>query len=137
MINGQDFAPRQVVLIFSGYNLIAIDDVQNNGDISVKVPLPSSSNTNTASANSTEASNNIQLRFVESGTLRSGTFSFDGKTLKPTGNGEIAGAEGNQHQSGTATTTSNSSGNGASSDNNNNTTSSSGMNSNYSNMNKQ
>jgi hypothetical protein len=84
VIEGQDFVPGQVVLIYSGNALIGIDDVDSGGSIEAKVPMPSGGETTTASNDT--SSNSTELRFVESGTQRSTNFEFDGQTLTaPTG----------------------------------------------------
>jgi len=88
-----------VVLIFSNDKLVGIDDVDGSGHIEAKIPEPqagSSNGTSTASAST-------DLRFVESGTLRSGTFSFDGQTLTSAGQGDIQ-AEGSGNQAATSST---------------------------------
>ena len=67
MIEGEDFAPGQVVVLFSMNSLVAIDDIDEDGNIEAKLPA-----------------NNVDnhLRFVESSTGgRTGTFNFDGQTL--------------------------------------------------------
>ena len=67
VIDGEDFAPGQVVVLFSMNSLVAIDDIDEDGNIEAKVPT-----------------NNVDnhLRFVESSTGgRTGTFNFDGRTL--------------------------------------------------------
>jgi hypothetical protein len=66
VIEGRDFAPGQIVVLFSMNSLVAIDDIDENGNIEAKVPA-----------------NNVDnhLRFVESSTGRTGTFNFDGQTL--------------------------------------------------------
>jgi hypothetical protein len=79
VIEGQDFLPGQVVLIFSENALIGIDDVDSSGNIEAKVPMPSGGETTTASNDT--SSNGTELRFVESGTERSTTFEFEGQTL--------------------------------------------------------
>ncbi len=66
VIEGQDFAPGEVVLVFSNNALVAIDDVDEAGDIESKVPV-------------TDV--DLELRFVESGTIRTANFLFDGETL--------------------------------------------------------
>jgi hypothetical protein len=93
VIDGQDFAPRQVVLIFSNDQLVGIDDVDGSGNIEAKIPEPHAGSSNSTST----ASASTDLRFVESGTLRSGTFSFDGQTLTSAEQGEIQ-AEGSGNQ---------------------------------------
>jgi len=86
VIEGHDFAPGQVVLVFSSNELVAIDDVGNDGSIEAKVPT-----------------NNIdnELRFVESGTLRTASFDFSGDTLVASQGGDIK-AEGGEDESQTA-----------------------------------
>jgi hypothetical protein len=67
VIEGEDFAPGQVVVLFSMNSLVAIDDIDEDGNIEAKVPA-----------------NNVDnhLRFVQSSTGgRTGTFNFDGQTL--------------------------------------------------------
>lgn len=83
VIDGQDFAPGQVVLMFSSNALVGIDDVDPTGDIESKVPAAQLSN---------------ELEFVESGTTRTATFSFDGQTLIAAKAGDIP-AEGAQGES--------------------------------------
>jgi hypothetical protein len=71
-IDGEDFAPGQVVLVFTDNALIAVDDVADDGSIDAKVPMEDVDS---------------ELRFVESGTLRTATASFaEGDTV-------IAGSE--------------------------------------------
>ena len=70
VIEGQDFAPGQVVLVFSNHALVAIDDVNNNGRIDAKVPADRLGS---------------EINFVESGTNRTVSFNFDGKTLTSSG----------------------------------------------------
>jgi hypothetical protein len=109
VIDGQDFAPGQVVLIFSDNQLVGIDDVDGSGNIEAKIPEPhagSSTGTSTAGAGT-------DLRFVESGTLRSGTFSYDGQTLTSAGQGDVQ-AEGTTTSS-TDNATSSAAGNSSSS----------------------
>ena len=77
VIDGQGFAPGQVVLMFTEDALVGIDDVDQNGNIEAKIPVPDSGNTAIASNDS----GNIELRFLESGTQRTTTFEFDGETL--------------------------------------------------------
>ena len=60
-IDGEDFAPGQVVLVFTDNALIAIDDVGDDGSIDAKVPM---------------GDVDSELRFVESGTMRTATASF-------------------------------------------------------------
>ena len=122
VIEGQDFARGQVVLIFSNNNLVGIDDVDEGGRIEAKIPEPQvggSNGTSTASAST-------DLRFVESGTLRSGTFSFDGQTLTSAEQGDIQ-SEGSANQTstsstGNATSTSNNTSSATNSTGNNTTT---------------
>ncbi|HEX2014404.1 MAG TPA: hypothetical protein VLA68_04175 [Nitrososphaera sp.] len=64
VIEGQDFVPGQVVLIFSENALLGIDDVDDNGEIEAKIPAPDSGETAVA-GNETAGT---ELRFVESGT---------------------------------------------------------------------
>ena len=70
VIEGQDFAHGQVVLVFSKDALVAIDDVDNNGQIDAKVPVDRLGN---------------EINFVESGTNRTASFNFDGQTLTSSG----------------------------------------------------
>ncbi|HZC88764.1 MAG TPA: hypothetical protein VE199_04025 [Nitrososphaera sp.] len=70
VIEGQDFVPGQVVLVFSNHALVAIDDVDNNGRIDAKVPADRLGS---------------EINFVESGTNRTASFNFDGKTLTSSG----------------------------------------------------
>jgi hypothetical protein len=70
VIEGKDFAPGQVVLVFSNHALVAIDDVDNNGRIDAKVPADRLGS---------------EINFVESGTNRTVSFNFDGKTLTSSG----------------------------------------------------
>jgi hypothetical protein len=90
VIEGQDFVPGQVVLIFSENALLGIDDVDDNGEIEAKIPAPDSGETVVA-GNETAGT---ELRFVESGTQRTATFEFDGETLTAAAGGEIEAAEG-------------------------------------------
>jgi len=83
-IEGQDFAPGQVVLIFSGNSLVGIDDVDEDGSIDAKVPV-----------------NDImgEIRLVESGTARTQTFAFDGETLiSAEGVGDITVDDGSEDE---------------------------------------
>jgi hypothetical protein len=66
VIEGEDFAPGEIVLVFSSNNIVAIDDVDNNGDIDAAVPMDNVGN---------------DFTFVESGTTRTAEFNFDGQTL--------------------------------------------------------
>jgi hypothetical protein len=70
VIEGQDFAHGQVVLVFSKDALVAIDDVDNNGQIDAKVPVDRLGN---------------EINFVESGTNRTASFNFDGQALTSSG----------------------------------------------------
>jgi len=88
VIGGQDFAPGQVVLIFSEGALVGIDDVDPDGNIEAKIPMPDGG---TAIAGNDTAS--TELRFVESGTQRTATFEFDGETLTAAAGGDIEAAE--------------------------------------------
>jgi hypothetical protein len=75
VIEGQDFAPGEIVLVFSSNAIVAIDDVNDGGDIDAKVPLDSVGNS---------------FMFVESGTTRTAEFNFDGETLiAAAGEGDI------------------------------------------------
>ena len=74
VIEGNDFAPGQVVLVYSNHALVTIDDVSRNGQIDAKVPLDKLGN---------------EIRFVESGTNRVATFNFNGHTLISSGQGDI------------------------------------------------
>jgi len=89
VIEGQDFVPGQVVLMFSEDALIGIDDVDDNGEIEAKVPAPDSGDTAIA-GNDTAIT---ELRFVESGTQRTTTFDFDGETLTASEGGDIEAAD--------------------------------------------
>lgn len=90
VIEGQDFAPGQVVLVFSSNALLAIDEVDEEGSIDAKVPV-------------TEVDN--EIRFVESGTMRTADFAFDGETLiSAEGVGEIQAESAEEDESMTATT---------------------------------
>ena len=60
-IDGKDFAPGQVVLVFTDNALVAVDDVDSDGSIDAKVPMEDVDS---------------ELRFVESGTMRTATASF-------------------------------------------------------------
>jgi hypothetical protein len=88
VIEGQDFAPGQVVLIFSENALLGIDDVDPDGNIEAKIPMPESG---TEVAGNDTAS--TELRLVESGTQRTATFEFDGETLTASEGGEIEAAD--------------------------------------------
>jgi hypothetical protein len=84
VIEGQDFAPGEIVLVFSSNNIVAIDDVGESGDIEAKVPLNSVGNSFT---------------FVESGTTRTAEFNFDGETLiAAEGQGDIQAEGTNQDE---------------------------------------
>ena len=116
VIDGKDFAPGQVVLIFSDNQLVGIDDVDNSGNIEAKIPQPHAGGSNGTST----ASASTDLRFVESGTLRSGTFSYDGQTLTSSQQGDIQ-AEGSATPSPDNNTTSPASGSSSSNNTTNNT----------------
>ena len=88
VIEGQDFAPGQVVLMFSENALVGIDDVDESGQIEAKIPVPQSSETAVA-GNET----GTELRFVETGTQRTATFEFDGETLTASEAGDIEVAD--------------------------------------------
>jgi hypothetical protein len=92
VINGQDFAPGQAVLIFSDYGVLGIDDVDSNGNIEIKAPVPGSGQTTTASNDT--GNTTTELRFVETGTQRTGTFEFDGQTLTAAASGDIKAESG-------------------------------------------
>jgi hypothetical protein len=82
VIEGQDFAPGEVVLVFSGNNIVAIDDVDDGGDIEAKVPVTDLG---------------TDMKFVETGTTRTADFNFDGQTLiAAAGQGEIQAEGTNQ-----------------------------------------
>ena len=82
VIEGQDFAPGEVVLVFSSNAIVTIDDVDESGDIEAKVPLSNVGN---------------DISFVETGTQRSTEFNFDGQTLiAAEGQGEIQAEGTNQ-----------------------------------------
>ncbi|HJS83357.1 MAG TPA: hypothetical protein VJ742_11035, partial [Nitrososphaera sp.] len=84
VIEGQDFAPGEIVLVFSSNNIVAIDDVDDSGDVEAKVPVNDLGN---------------DLSFVESGTNRSTEFNFDGQTLiAAEGQGEIQAEGTNQDE---------------------------------------
>ena len=88
VIEGKDFAPGQVVLVFSNHALVAIDDVDNNGRIDAKVPADRLGS---------------EINFVESGTNRTVSFNFDGKTLTSSGQeGNIIAENGSAEQNQTA-----------------------------------
>jgi hypothetical protein len=87
VIQGQDFASGQVVLMFTENALVGIDDVDENGEIEAKIPVPDSGETQVAGA--------TELRFLESGTQRTATFEFDGETLTASDGGDIE-AEGGE-----------------------------------------
>lgn len=87
VIAGQDFVPGQVVLIWSENELVGVDDVDSDGSIEAKIPVPDAGSTAVA-ANDT-GSTSTELRFVESGTLRTTTFEFDGETLTAAAGGDI------------------------------------------------
>jgi len=119
VIEGQDFTPGQVVLIFTENALIGIDDVADDGSIEAKVPKPDSGTT--VAANDTGTT---ELRFVESGTQRTATFEFDGQTLTAAtggdieaagGGGETAAAPSDNQTSTNSTSTANSTGSASSS----------------------
>jgi hypothetical protein len=88
VIEGQDFAPGQVVLMFSENALVGIDDVDESGQIEAKVPVPESSGTAIA-GNDT----GTEIRFVETGTQRTAIFEFDGETLTASEAGDIEAAD--------------------------------------------
>jgi hypothetical protein len=89
VIEGQDFVPGQVVLMFTENALVGIDDVAEDGSIEAKIPMPDSSETAIA-GNDTGGT---ELRLVESGTQRTATFEFDGETLTAAAGGDIEAAE--------------------------------------------
>jgi hypothetical protein len=94
VIEGQDFLPGQIVLMFSAEALVGIDDVSDNGDIEAKIPMPEGGET--AVAGNVTASTGTELRLVESGTQRTATFELDGGTATAGAGGdiELEGAEG-------------------------------------------
>lgn len=87
VIEGQDFASGQVVLMFTENALVGIDDVDENGEIEAKIPMPDGGETAVAGV--------TELRFLESGTQRTTTFEFDGETLTAAEGGDIE-AEGSE-----------------------------------------
>jgi len=89
VIEGQDFVPGQVVLMFSEDALVGIDDVDDNGEIEAKIPVPDSGDTAIAGSDTA----GTELRFVESGTQRTATFEFDGETLTASEDGDIEAAD--------------------------------------------
>ena len=89
VIQGQDFASGQVVLMFTENALVGIDDVDENGEIEAKIPVPDSGDTEVAGV--------TELRFLESGTQRTATFEFDGETLTASDGGDIE-AEGGEEE---------------------------------------
>lgn len=89
VIEGQDFVPGQVVLMFTEDALVGIDDVDDNGEIEAKIPAPDGSDTAIA-GNDTGGT---ELRFVESGTQRTATFEFDGETLTASEGGDIEASD--------------------------------------------
>lgn len=89
VIEGQDFVPGQVVLMFSEKALLGIDDVDPDGNIEAKIPMPDSGDTAIAGKDTAST----ELRFVESGTQRTATFEFDGETLTAAAGGDIAADE--------------------------------------------
>jgi hypothetical protein len=89
VIEGQDFVPGQVVLMFTENALVGIDDVAEDGTIEAKIPMPASGETAIA-GNDTGTT---ELRLVESGTQRTATFEFDGETLTAAAGGDIEAAE--------------------------------------------
>ena len=89
VIEGQDFVPGQVVLMFTENALVGIDDVAEDGSIEAKIPMPDSGGTAIA-GNDTGTT---ELRLVESGTQRTATFEFDGETLTAAAGGDIEAAE--------------------------------------------
>ncbi|MGI0049976.1 MAG: hypothetical protein ACREAW_10585 [Nitrososphaera sp.] len=89
VIEGQDFVPGQVVLMFTENALVGIDDVAEDGTIEAKIPMPDSGETAIA-GNDTGTT---KLRLVESGTQRTATFEFDGETLTAATGGDIEAAE--------------------------------------------
>lgn len=89
VIEGQDFVPGQVVLMFTENALVGIDDVAEDGTIEAKIPMPDSGETAIA-GNDTGTT---ELRLVESGTQRTATFEFDGEMLTAAAGGDIEAAE--------------------------------------------
>ncbi|HXG07466.1 MAG TPA: hypothetical protein VNI77_09105 [Nitrososphaera sp.] len=76
LIEGQNFVPGEVVLMFIENELRGIDDVNDSGEIEAKIPVPERSETTVAGIGDP-----MELRFVESGTQRTGNLEFDGETL--------------------------------------------------------
>jgi len=74
VIEGRDFTVGQVVLVFSNNALVAIDDVDNHGQISARVPTDNLGK---------------EIKFVESGTHRTASFDFNGDTLISSHKGDI------------------------------------------------
>ncbi|MEW6605417.1 MAG: hypothetical protein AB1351_12125 [Thermoproteota archaeon] len=85
VIEGQDFVPGQVVLMFIENELRGIDDVDDNGEIEAKIPVPENSETAVAGT----GSDPLELRLVESGTQRTANLDFDGETLTASANSDI------------------------------------------------
>jgi hypothetical protein len=89
VIEGQDFAPGQVVLMFLDNELRGIDDVDDNGEIEAKIPVPENSETAVAGT----GSDPLELRLLESGTQRTANFDFDGETLTASANSDVEVAD--------------------------------------------
>jgi hypothetical protein len=95
VVEGQDFASGQVVLMFTENALVGIDDVDENGEIEAKIPMPEGGETAVAGV--------TELRLLESGTQRTATFEFDGETLTAEEGGDIE-AEGSEDDNETTLT---------------------------------
>lgn len=89
VIEGQDFVPGQVVLMFIENELRGIDDVDDNGEIEAKIPVPENSETAVAGT----GSDPLELRLLESGTQRTANFDFDGETLTASANSDMEVAD--------------------------------------------
>lgn len=89
VIEGQDFVPGQVVLMFIENELRGIDDVDDNGEIEAKIPVPQYSETSVAGT----GSDPLELRLLESGTQRTANLDFDGETLTASANSDIEVAD--------------------------------------------
>jgi len=84
VIEGQGFAPGQVVLMFIDSGLRGIDDVDDDGEIESKIPVPENSKDAI-----TGKGDPLEIRLVESGTQRTANLEFDGETLTAHANSDI------------------------------------------------
>lgn len=107
-LDGIDFMPGQFVLFFTDKALVAIDDVDDTGNVDAKMRLPEQTQTagaNDTSGNQTATGGERTIRVIESGTLRTGEFNFDGQTLTAAAHddGQIKAADDNGASASTMT----------------------------------